>query len=103
MPDGKTLYVWFTPDVNQPIELQVVDGVTGIYVYHQENGSWIGPDRVYLQDQGKAALDVNLSLVILCGFVLPGRGILGCIGSPLILQMGTGTTGSWRILNLIIR
>jgi len=57
MPDGKTLYVWFTPDVNKPIELQVVDGVTGIYVYQQENGSWIGPERVYLQDLGKAALD----------------------------------------------
>ena len=57
MPDGKTLYVWYTPDVNNPIELQAVDGVTGIYAYHQENGGWIGPERVYLQDPGKAALD----------------------------------------------
>ena len=39
MPDGKALYVWFTPDVNTPIEEQVTDGVTGIYVYQQENGS----------------------------------------------------------------
>ena len=57
MPDGKTLYVWFTPDVDQPIELQVIDGVTGIYVYHLENGNWIGPERVLLQDPGKDALD----------------------------------------------
>jgi hypothetical protein len=57
MPDGKTLYVWFTPDVNNPIELQAVDGVTGIYVYQLLNGSWTGPERVYLQDPGKAALD----------------------------------------------
>jgi hypothetical protein len=57
MPDGKTLYVWFTPVVNNPIELQVIDDVTGIYVYHQENGSWIGPERVILQDLGKASLD----------------------------------------------
>lgn len=66
MPDGNTLYVWFTPNVNQPIELQAVDGVTGIYVFYLENGSWIGPERVALQDPGKAALDG-------CEFVLGNK------------------------------
>jgi len=30
MPDGKTLYFFFTPDVSAPLEQQVVDGVTGV-------------------------------------------------------------------------
>ncbi|MBE9525149.1 MAG: hypothetical protein IMY76_08615 [Chloroflexi bacterium] len=33
MPDGNTLYLWFTPDANMPAEGQVTDGVTGIYVF----------------------------------------------------------------------
>jgi len=63
MPDGQTLYVWFTPDVNNPVQNQALDGVTGIYVYRQVEGKWSDPERVYLQDPGKAALDG-------CGFVL---------------------------------
>jgi len=63
MPDGKTLFVWFTPDVKNPAQNQVTDGVTGIYIYHMINGSWTGPERVLLQDPSKAALDG-------CGFVL---------------------------------
>lgn len=47
MPDGKTFYVFFTPDVSVPAEKQVLDGVTGIYVSHLlENGSWSKPQRV---------------------------------------------------------
>lgn len=57
MPDGNTLYFFFTPDVNKPVEEQVADGVTGIYVSNKVNGGWGEPERVFLQDPGKLALD----------------------------------------------
>jgi hypothetical protein len=57
MPDGNTLYVWFTPDVSKPVEEQVTDGVTGIYVFQKVNGNWNAAERVVLQDPGKLALD----------------------------------------------
>ncbi len=57
MPDGETLYVWFTPDVNQPVEQQASDGVTGIYVFRKNGSQWSDPERVNLQDPGKASLD----------------------------------------------
>jgi len=51
MPDGKTFYVFFTPDVSIPAEKQVLDGVTGIYVSRlQEDGNWSEPQRVSLGD-----------------------------------------------------
>jgi len=51
MPDGKTLYFFFTPDVDVPIEGQLIDGVTGIYVsHHRENGSWTESERLILND-----------------------------------------------------
>ena len=56
-PDGKTLYVWFTPDVSKPAEEQVSDGVTGIYVFHKIDGSWRSAERIWLTDPGKVALD----------------------------------------------
>jgi len=57
MPDGNTLYLFFTPDVRVPAEKQVIDGVTGIYVSKKVNGQWQKPDRVILQDTGKLSLD----------------------------------------------
>jgi hypothetical protein len=57
MPDGDTLYFFFTPDVNIPAEQQVSDGVTGIYVSKKQNGEWSTAERVILQDHGKLALD----------------------------------------------
>ena len=65
-PDGNTLYVWFTPDPKIPVEQQVADGVTGIYVSHKTNDSWSIPERVWLQDSGKLALDG-------CEFVLGNK------------------------------
>ena len=56
-PDGKTLYFFFTPDANVPVQQQVLDGVTGIYMSHYENGEWARPERVILQDPGKLAGD----------------------------------------------
>ena len=57
MPDGDTLYFFFTPDVNIPAEQQVNDGVTGIYVSKKQNGEWNPAEPVVLQDTGKLALD----------------------------------------------
>lgn len=62
MPDGNTLYVWFTPSPQIPVEQQVMDGVTGIYVFHKTPEGWSSAERVMLQDPGKLALDG-------CGFV----------------------------------
>lgn len=57
-PDGKTLYFFFTPDPNVPVQEQLFDNVTGIYESRmQQDGSWSEPSRVLLQDQGKLALD----------------------------------------------
>ncbi|MFC1924078.1 hypothetical protein ACFLXA_01755 [Chloroflexota bacterium] len=57
MPDGNTLFVWFTPDPGIPAEDQVLDGVTGIYVFQKVDGEWQAPERVILQDCGKASLE----------------------------------------------
>lgn len=56
-PDGKTLYFFFTPDVKIPVEKQVLDGVTGIYVSRLVDGRWGTPERIWLQEPGKLALD----------------------------------------------
>jgi hypothetical protein len=56
-PGGETLYFFFTPDPNIPPEKQLLDGVTGIYASHRENGVLAPAKRVLLQDQGRLALD----------------------------------------------
>lgn len=40
MPDGNTLYFFFTPDTKIPVEKQIIDEVTGIYSSKKANGSW---------------------------------------------------------------
>lgn len=57
LPDGKTIYFFFTPNVTVPAEKQLVDKVTGVYVSNMVNGSWSEAERVVLQDAGKVALD----------------------------------------------
>jgi hypothetical protein len=57
MPDGKTFYVWFTPDPNAPLSSQLDDGVTGIYMFEKVNGEWQKPERVILQDPDKQSLE----------------------------------------------
>ncbi len=57
LPDGNTLYFFFTPDVRVPPEKQLLDEVTGVWVSHKEGGSWTQPKRVWLQDPGKLSLD----------------------------------------------
>lgn len=61
-PDGKTIYFFFTPDVNVPAEKQLLDGVTGLYVSHWMDSAWGRPERILLQERGRPALDG-------CGFV----------------------------------
>lgn len=56
-PDRDEFYFFFTPDVRLPPEKQIFDGVTGIYVSEQVNGSWQEPTRVVLQKPGKLSLD----------------------------------------------
>jgi hypothetical protein len=57
LPDGKTIYFFFTPDVSVPVEKQVLDKVTGIYVSYKKENIWSNPERIMLQDKGKLALD----------------------------------------------
>ena len=58
-PDGSTLYLFFTPDVRIPVEKQILDNVTGIYVSRKNptDGSWSNPERVLLTEPGKLAMD----------------------------------------------
>jgi hypothetical protein len=57
MPDGETLYFFFTPDVRVSVEKQLLDQVTGIYLSKKDGESWGEPTRVLLQDPGKLAID----------------------------------------------
>jgi len=57
MPDGNILYLFFTPDVDVPVEKQIVDGVTGIYSSKKTGGVWSEPERIMLQDRGKISGD----------------------------------------------
>lgn len=57
LPDGNTLYFFFTPDVRVPHNEQLFDNVTGIWVTNKIDNEWTVPERVWLQDAGKLALD----------------------------------------------
>jgi hypothetical protein len=57
LPDGNTLYFFFTPDVKVPVEKQVTDGVTGIYVSKKVEDVWQNPERVLLSKAGSAGND----------------------------------------------
>lgn len=58
MPEhNNAFYFFFTPDVRVPVQKQIIDGVTGIYVSKKANGTWQKPERVMLQKSGKLALD----------------------------------------------
>jgi hypothetical protein len=56
-PDGNTLYFFFTPDVNIPVQEQVFDGVTGIWMSRRSGETWTEPERVLLAEPGQAAGD----------------------------------------------
>jgi hypothetical protein len=48
-PDGSTFYFFFTPDVRIPVEKQVNDGITGIYVSRKVNDKWIKPENITME------------------------------------------------------
>ncbi len=56
-PEGDAFYFFFTPDVEVPVEQQLLDGVTGIYVAYREGATWTTPHRVLLQYRDHLALD----------------------------------------------
>jgi len=57
MPDGNTLYFFFTPDGTIPAEKQLFDGVTGIWVSKRVDGVWQEATRVVLEAPDELALD----------------------------------------------
>jgi hypothetical protein len=57
LPDGNTLYFFFTPDVRVPPEKQLFDQVTGVWVTQKIGGLWQLPQRVWLQKPAALALD----------------------------------------------
>jgi len=57
MPDGETLYVWFTPNNRMDVVEQSQDLVTGIYVFQKTSDGWSAPERVWLVEPGEPHLD----------------------------------------------
>ena len=57
LPDGQTLYFFFTPDVTIPAEKQLSDGLTGIWYTDQSATGWSEPERVWLESPNTVALD----------------------------------------------
>jgi len=57
LPDGNTLYFFFTPDVRIDPSKQLLDSVTGIWVSKKENDKWQKAKRLWLTEPGKLALD----------------------------------------------
>ena len=62
LPDGNTLYFFFTPDVRIPPEKSFLDQVSGVWVTQKTNGGWDSPQRVWLQGPGVLALDGAVSI-----------------------------------------
>jgi len=57
LPDGQTLYVWFTPNNHMDTLEQSQDKVTGIYQFTKKGESWSQSERVWLEDPGQPHLD----------------------------------------------
>ena len=57
MPNGQTLYVWFTPNNRMDVVEQAQDKVTGIYEFEKQGSGWSGPQRIWLADPNEPQLD----------------------------------------------
>ncbi len=57
MPDGKTLYVWFTPNNRMDVGEQVQDKVTGIYKFEKTENGWSDAERLWFVKPGEPHLD----------------------------------------------
>jgi hypothetical protein len=64
LPDGKSLYFFFTPDVRILPEKQLLDEVTGVWVSHKISNSWTEAERIWLQSPGKLALDGAVAIQV---------------------------------------
>lgn len=66
----KEIYFFFTPDVSVPVEKQILDDVTGIWMSKYENNEWQKSERVWLQSPGKLAGDgcefVEGDMILFC-------------------------------------
>ncbi len=51
-PDGSKFYFCFTPNASIPVQEQILDGVTGLWVSEWVNGEWAEATRVKLIDNG---------------------------------------------------
>lgn len=47
--EGDKFFFFFTPDTDVPLEKQLIDTVTGIWLSEKTGGAWSEPERVYLQ------------------------------------------------------
>lgn len=57
LPDGQTLYVWFTPNNRMDVIEQAQDQVTGIYKFEKQDDGWSSPQRLWLADPDEPQLD----------------------------------------------
>ena len=55
--DGRELYFFFTPDLRVPVERQLLDQVTGIYVSQWTGSGWGEPERVRLTKGNELSMD----------------------------------------------
>lgn len=66
LPDGNTLYVWFTPNNRMDVIEQSQDLVTGIYQFQRTANDWTFQNRIWLVEPGQPHLDG-------CGFFLGNK------------------------------
>jgi hypothetical protein len=96
MPDGNTLYVWFTPNYKMDVIEQSQDMVTGIYKFVKQGLGWSAPERVWLVEPGEPHLDG-------CGF-FQGNQVWVCGAregySGLHWFKSENTSGTWSIAEL---
>jgi hypothetical protein len=57
LPDGNTLYVWFTPNNRMDVIEQSQDLVTGIYQFQRTANGWTFQNRIWLVEPGQPHLD----------------------------------------------
>ena len=69
MPDGKTLYVWFTPNNKMDVIEQSQDKVTGIYKFEKQGDGWSDAQRIWFTKPGKPHLDG-------CGFFQDNKALI---------------------------
>jgi hypothetical protein len=79
LPDGETLYVWFTPNNRMDVIEQSQDIVTGIYKFERTLDGWGPPERIWLIEPGEPHLDgcgfFQGNMVWICGVRQEHEGI----------------------------